>query len=573
LNNRSIINLLHLIAKLLSLHGANSFQIKHYTNAALFLERLDKEVSKLSPQELRLIPGINNSVIALIEEIQTTGSLHRYQELIKKTPEGILTMLELAGLGPKKVSMLWQKLGIQDIKELEEACKLGKVAQLPGFGEKTQTSILESLAQRKRYLNKFHYAAALTYVNVLETGLNEAFPNLIHTPIGDFRRKLEIVTTIDWLIAAKNIAPIVEWLCEWKSIQQIKSISGPFSWRGYFVDNNLPLHILFCPPEDFYKELIIQTGSTEHLGIMLENGKTLGQQIKQSTHVNSEAEGYQQAGFPYIFPELREGIIETSWVKSGAPMLLEATDLKGIFHSHTTYSDGQNSLESMAKYCKDLGYSYIGITDHSQSAAYAGGLRPITVQEQHNSIDGLNQQLAPFKIFKGIESDILPDGSLDYPDEILSKFDFIIASVHMGLSMNEQQATDRLIKAISNPFTTMLGHPTGRLLLKREGYPINHRAVIDACAAYGVIIEINANPWRLDLDWRWIPYAIEKGVKLSINPDAHHQDEISNIRYGVYMGRKGGLTKQHTFNALTQKEVEIYFQKRKILALQAMQNS
>ena len=245
------------------------------------------------------------------------------------------------------------------------------------------------------------------------------------------------------------------------------------------------------------------------------------------------------------------------------PVLLQDADLKGILHNHSTYSDGKHSLRQMAEHCKALGFEYLGISDHSRTASYAGGLEIEKVLKQHQEIDELNQELAPFRIFKGIESDILGDGSLDYPEEILASFDFIVSSVHSILNMDQKRATERLIRAISNPYTTILGHPTGRLLLRREGYPIDHKAVIDACAAHGVVIEINANPWRLDLDWRWVRYAMEQGVKLAINPDAHEMDGYEDMKYGVLVGRKGGLTKEMTLNALSGDEIASYFASRK----------
>jgi DNA polymerase (family 10) len=566
LDNKLIIDLLNKTATLLALQGADPFQAKHYTNAALFLEKLDREVMDLSAEELAQIKGISKSLIALIHEIQATGTLQRCQELMDQTPPGILDILKLPGLGIKKVRALWQELGIQTVEELEEACKSGRVAQLLGFGDKTQSSILEGLARASAYRNKFHYATALPYAVALELAFKAEFPELLISAVGDFRRKLEIVTTVEYLIGTTEIPPIIDWLNSWSAIQPNILISGPFSWRGDVTDNGLPFSVTFCSPTEFYKQLILQTGSDKHLLLLASNDSTLGKVITQASHISSELEGYQQAGLPYVPVELREGLVEKVWISAGAPSLVEVEDLKGIFHIHTKYSDGQTSLEHMATYCQALGYSYIGITDHSQSAAYAGGMRPHTVKEQHHAIEMLNQQLAPFKIFKGIESDILPNGDLDYPDELLAEFDFTIVSVHMGLNMDLRKATDRLIKAIGNPFTTILGHATGRLLLKREGYPIDYQAVIDACAAYGVIIEINANPWRLDLDWRWIPYAIQKGVKLSINPDAHHHSGITHVQYGINMGRKGGLTKESTFNALTREEIEGYFQERKTKA-------
>ena len=261
---------------------------------------------------------------------------------------------------------------------------------------------------------------------------------------------------------------------------------------------------------------------------------------------------------------MREGFGEVAQAKEHKiPDLLENSDLKGILHNHSTYSDGKHSLRQMAEHCKSLGYEYLGISDHSRTASYAGGLEIEKVLKQHAEIDLLNQELAPFRIFKGIESDILADGSLDYPEDVLKSFDFIVSSVHSILNMEKRRATDRLIRAITNPFTTILGHPTGRLLLRREGYPVDHKAIIDACAAHHVVIEINANPWRLDLDWRWVRYAMDQGVKLSINPDAHEMDGYADMKYGVLVGRKGGLTKEMTLNALSREEIASYFAARK----------
>jgi DNA polymerase (family 10) len=286
--------------------------------------------------------------------------------------------------------------------------------------------------------------------------------------------------------------------------------------------------------------------------------------LRENTPIASESAFFEKAGLPWIPEELREGYIEFDLAKAGKiPQLLEDKDLKGILHNHSTYSDGKHTLRQMAEYCKELGYEYLGISDHSRTAFYAGGLEIEKVQKQHQEIDQLNKELAPFRIFKGIESDILTDGSLDYPEEVLASFDFIVSSIHSNLGMDRKKATARLINAIMNPYTTILGHPTGRLLLRREGYPIDHKAVIDACALHNVVIEINANPWRLDLDWRWVNYAVDKGVKLSINPDAHEMGGYADMKYGVIAGRKGGLTKDMTFNAMSADEIGKYFQDRK----------
>jgi len=566
LDNKSIISLLQSTAMLLELHGANPFQVRHYTQAALLLERLGQEFSSLTQEEVSRLVSTNKSR-GLIHAIHDTGTLPRWQELMDETPQGVLVMLQLKGLGPKKVRALWQELGIETLSTLLEACKSGKVATLPGFGAKTQALILESLAWAAKYQAHLHYAKAVPYAQALEEELQQIFPTLLISLVGDLRRRSEIVDTIVFLIGTDEPTLVQDWLNSWEKIKQNLTISGPFAWRGSFAENNLSLRILFCAPAQFYKQVILQTGSTQHLGLMLPGGQSLGELITCAPTCMSEAEAYHQAGLPFIPPELREGSIELAWVQAGAPALITMDELQGVLHNHTTYSDGQHSLEVMAKHCKELGYQYIGITDHSQSATYAGGLRSATIQQQNQVIDSLNQELAPFKIFKGIETDILADGSLDYSFETLASFDFTITSIHSGFNMDRQSATARLIKAIKNPFTTILGHLTGRLLLKREGYPIDHKAVIDACATYGVIIEINGNPWRLDLDWRWVHYAIEQNVWLSINPDAHHKDDFHNMIYGVYMGIKGGLTKQHTFNALSREAVAAYFQQRKSAAL------
>ena len=278
----------------------------------------------------------------------------------------------------------------------------------------------------------------------------------------------------------------------------------------------------------------------------------------------SEEEIFESLGLQFIEPELRESSSIINIAKTNKiPKLIEYADLKGILHNHSTYSDGMNTLQEMAEYCKELGFQYFGISDHSQTAVYAQGLKPEKVLLQQKEIEKLNKQLAPFKIFKGIESDILNDGSLDYEEEILKTFDFVVASVHSNLKMDEEKATKRLLKAIENPYTTILGHPTGRLLLAREGYPIHHKKIIDACAANNVIIELNAHPYRLDIDWGWIPYCIEKGVKISINPDAHQKEGLKDMRYGIYSARKGMLDNKNCFNALSLEEIEKYFNKRK----------
>jgi DNA polymerase (family 10) len=405
---------------------------------------------------------------------------------------------------------------------------------------------------------------------------------------GEVARKCEIVETIQLLIATESPVVAARTINNVPWLVHNEKDSSPFVWRGKIQDRSqatdLPpqgeeievkktlevkVEILFVQPERFENERFILESSEAHLAQPSPSGNTLLSLAMASVPITSAEEIYQKAGLPFVVAEMREGMGEFEWhTQHTNDELISWNNLRGILHNHSTYSDGKHSLEEMARFCQALGFEYLGIADHSQTATYAQGLSEERVEQQHAEIARLNQIFAstsptPFKILKGIESDILGDGSLDYPEEILKTFDFVVASVHSNLTMNLDKATSRLLRAIENPYTTILGHPTGRLLLAREGYPIDYQKIIDACAQNGVIIEINASPWRLDLDWRWIRYCMEKGVMLSINPDAHHKEGYYDMHYGVNVARKGGLTKAMTFNALTLNEIEQYLIKRK----------
>lgn len=567
MDNTHMIALLRDTARLLELHGANPFQIRHYNNAAIGLEKVNRELAGLPPETLNSITELSPSARKFIQEMNTTDTLQRWEELTAVTPLGVRDMLALRGIGPKKVRAIWRELDVTNLPALSQACEEGKVAQLAGFGQKTQKIIQESIAFKARQAGKFHYAEVLPYAIGLEEQLRQDFPTLLISLAGAIRRKMEVIDRVDVLVGTKQINIISQWLDQQPTLRHIATLSDTSTWRGQFVENSLHLVVFFCQPQEFYRQLILKTGSEAHLTLPIREEKRLEDLLNSVVEPPSEAAAYGQMALPYIPPELREGRIELTWAyEKGAPALLEMKDLRGVFHNHTTYSDGKHSLEEMARHCKDQGYEYIGITDHSQQAFYAGGLTPEEIKQQHQEIDQLNKVLAPFRIFKGIESDVLTDGQLDYPDDILASFDFVIVSIHTGMNMDLERATERVIRAISNPYTTMLAHPTNRLLLKREGFPVDCRAVIDACADHGVIIEINANPWRLELDWRWVHYALSKNVWISINPDAHNKESIQNMYYGVCVGRKGGLTRLHTFNALSREEVADYLQHRKAIS-------
>ena len=548
----------------MELHEENPFKIRSLNNAIFNLEKSPVALSTLSIDEIGKIEGVGKSIAIYIDDINQEEKSPILAEYVEKTPAGVIEMLDIKGIGPKKIRTIWKTLEIETIEDLLQACADDKIATLKGFGKKTQENIVEALRYKAANAGKLHYATALPLAETLLKEIGTAFPQALLSPTGNLRRKMEVIDQIELLIGDDNFLAINSALDGLSYIEKQGTASGPFTWRGSLKENGLPVIIRLCKKQDFYGLLMKHTGANTHLSMPLENGSSL-MKIITSQQINSEDEAYSLAGLPYIAPELREGLFEFEMVKEEKlpKRLIEMEDIKGVLHNHSTYSDGKHSLEEMAIACRDLGYEYLGISDHSKTAFYANGLSEERVAAQQEEIDRLNETLAPFKIFKGIESDILTTGELDYAPEVLQTFDFIVASIHSGFTSDMAKNTERLITAIRNPFTTILGHPTGRLLLRREGYPIDHKAVIDACAENNVIIEINANPWRLDLDWRWVYYALSQNVMLSINPDAHDKKEYAYMHYGVAVGRKGGLTKEKTLNCLSREEVENIFKLKK----------
>jgi len=536
MTTEEIADALKLTARLMELHDENPFKIKSIANAAFKLNKTDIDLQGKSLQELEQIEGVGKSIASKINELQTTGTLKDLDEMISKTPQGVIEIMNIKGIGPKKVAQLWRELEIESIGELLYACNENRLITLKGFGAKTQAEVKKQIEFHQSNAGKFHYATVEEYAVKLVDELKKKYNTDLVSLTGAMRRKCEIIDTIEILIAAET------------TVNKEEITSG----------TKIKTEFIICPENEFYNTLFETTATKEHL-LKVQSLKL------ESPKLKSEKEIYEYYNLQYIEPELREGLNEVELAKENKiPKLIEVTDLRGILHNHTTYSDGINTLKEMAEYCKEMGYEYLGICDHSKSAFYANGLNEERVIAQQKEIDELNKILSPFKIFKGIESDILNDGSLDYSEDTLKTFDFIVASVHSNLKMNEEKATARLIKAIENPYTTILGHPTGRLLLSRAGYPINHKKVIDACAANNVIMELNAHPYRLDIDWRWIQYCLKKGVMISINPDAHEKQGYHDMYYGTCVARKGMLTKEMCFNALPLEEMISRLQIKKL---------
>ncbi|WP_345125678.1 DNA polymerase/3'-5' exonuclease PolX [Hymenobacter antarcticus] len=567
MDNRALTRAFKLTAQLMELHDENPFKIRAIEGTASALEALSFQVAEVERAGLPDRTGLSKTAAAKVAELLDTGTFSDLQRLLEITPPGVVEMLSIKGIGPKKIRSLWRELGIETTEQLREAAETDQVSKLKGFGKKTQDSILEALEFAGQSKGKLLYPQAEKLADDLARHLREALKTEQVAVAGEIRRRLETVETVCLVAATEKPGKAHQLLNSMAGLTADPRRSGPFAWRGTATESGVQVEVLLVAPGDFTTEVFLNSAAEAHLSEPLTpslNHSFTLRQLARREKFQQEAALYEKAGLQFIVPELREGLGEIALAaERKLPHLLEDGDLRGSLHNHSTYSDGNHSLRDMATWLRDHHYQYLGICDHSQAAHYANGLSVERVRQQHQEIDALNAELAPFRIFKGIESDILGDGSLDYPSEVLASFDFIVASVHSNLKMDEAKATNRLLRAIENPYTTMLGHPTGRLLLRRQGYPINYKAVIDACAQHNVIIEINANPWRLDLDWRWVRYALDQGVPLSINPDAHHTNGYEDMRYGVLMGRKGHLTKEMTFNARSVEEVAAYFDARK----------
>jgi len=567
MTNKEIISALDEIAFLLELAGENPFKSRSYENAARTIGMLEEDVETLVREgRLREVPGIGQAIEQKIGELVTTGKLKYLEGLREKFPPTLFELFTIAGLGAKRVRTLYEELGIRSLGELEYAIHENRLLSLKGFGPKMQENVLAGIrfAQRQRGLHLFHVAAS--EAARLRDRLAED-PALARVAVaGSIRRRKEIIKDIDLVASGDAPEALMERFVATEGVHAVTARGD--TKTSIVLDSGIPADLRVVSDDQFPNALHHFTGSKEHNVAMRHRAKERGLKLNEYglfrgddvLPCKDEAELFARLDLPYIPPELREDMGELQ--ADRIPALVESKDLLGVFHCHTIYSDGVATVEHMARGAIERGYRYIAIADHSQSAGYAGGLCPQTVLKQHREIDALNRTFDGFRVLKSIESDIRSDGSLDYEDELLARFDLVIASIHGRFGMTEEEATARLVRAVENPRTTVLGHPTGRILLARPGYPVDLDRVIDACRANKVAIEINASPHRFDLDWRYVKRACDKGVLLCIGCDAHSVDGMDDVVYGLGIARKGWCEAGDLLNCLPAEEV-IAWQKSK----------
>ena len=570
MNKDEIAGVFENIARLLELKGENPFKVRAYTHAARALETLSEPLETLIAEErLTAVDGIGKATGEKITELSTHNRLDYYDHLREEFPPDILTLFEIQGLGAKKIKALWDTLKVHSVTSLERACKDGSVAALPGFGEKTAANILKGIEHMRSHAGEFLFGDVAHIAEGLLDDLR-GHPDVNLAQIaGSFRRKKEIVRDLDFIVSTKQPEAVMAFFTTHSLVENVLAHGATKS--SVILKSGVQCDLRAITGPEFPFALNYFTGSKEHNVRMrsraLSRGWSLneyrfsaaeGRELREPLpEVHEEADIYRALGLDHVEPELREdrGEIDAA-EKHKLPHLIEWTNLRGTFHNHTTASDGRATLENMVAAAKELGLEYLGIADHSKASFQASGLDEIRLAAQVARIAELNAADKDFRIFAGTECDILKDGSLDFADEVLATLDYVVASVHSSFTMPEAEMTNRIIRACENPHVTMLGHLTGRLLLSREPYQLNIPAILDAAAATGTIIELNANPRRLDLDWRWWPLAKEKGVKCAINPDAHTTAGLQDLLFGVGIARKGWLTKNDVINTLPLTRIE-----------------
>ncbi|MCG8603353.1 MAG: DNA polymerase/3'-5' exonuclease PolX [Verrucomicrobiales bacterium] len=564
------------IALLLELKGENPFKIRAYRTGADVVQQFSGDiVARAKENDLKGIKGIGDALQQKLHELASTGKLEYHENLRAEFPETLFDLFKIQGLGPKKIKALYESLEVDSVARLKAVCESGEIAGLSGFGKKTAEKILEAIEFRESNADRFRLGdVAVPVAEILD--FLRAHPDCLRAEAaGSYRRAKETVHDVDFLVASSNPEAVIEAFVGQDLVSKI--IAQGSTKASIYLENGLQCDLRVVSNEEFACALAYFTGSKEHnvamRGRALERGYTLneyrlapkeGSEKDEPPVFETEAQLYEFLGLAFVEPELRENTGEVEAAESGdLPDLIQTENLRGTFHNHTTESDGKNTLEEMAEAAMELGLEYLGIADHSKSSFQANGLDEKRLRAQIEEITKLNRKYLEdrtnFRIFAGNEVDILKDGSLDFDDELLGELDYVVASVHNAMTLSEKEMTDRLIKAVSHPAVTMLGHLTGRLLLQREAYAVNVPAVIDACAETGTIIELNANPWRLDMDWRWWKLATEKGVKCAINPDAHRTSQLDYLWFGVRLARKGWLTRDDIVNTRTRAEIEELF--------------
>lgn len=568
MQKKSISAILEDIAMLLEIKGENPFKTRAYYNAAKTLSGITNLDELIKEKRLKEIKGIGEALSKKIEEYCETGTMEYYEELTKEVPGSLLELMEIPNLGPKTIKVLYDELGINNIGELEYACKENRLVHLAGFGDKSQEKVLKGIEFLKRHKGEFLFGDIYPEAEGIRMRLASLIPPQWVDVCGSIRRRKEIVRDMDILVAANDYEKVTSFFVSMPEVEEVL-VTGETK-TSVRMRSGIEADLRVVSREEFPYALMYFTGSKEHnvrlRGIAKRKGWKLNEYgLFDGEHLircKNEEVIYRALDLAFIPPELREdsGEIEAA-EHDTLPLLVRLEDIQGTFHVHTDLSDGIDSLEKMVEGAQKLGYSYLGITDHSKTAYYAGGLKPDAVLRQWEMIDRVNEINASFRIFKGIESDILPDGNLDYDDSILQGFDFVIASIHSSFTMKKDDMEKRILRAMENPYTTMLGHPTGRLLLSRDGYQVDMMNIIDGAARNHVILELNASPYRLDIDWRYMKYAKEKGVMISINPDAHAVAGLGDVFYGVNIARKGWQESKDVLNTKGVNDIKDTFKK------------
>jgi DNA polymerase (family X) len=551
MENAAIADNFSLLAKLMDIHGENSFKSKTYAVAAFNIEKLPVQLKATPRENLFSIKGIGSSTGEKVLEMLDTGQLGLLNEYISNTPPGVIEMLNIKGIGPKKINTIWKEMEIESLGELLYACNENRLTLFKGFGQKTQQNVQEAIEFYFSNQGHFLYAQLDQVFPQIDSYLKKLFgAGKVHVT-GAYRRQALTIEELEFAVVEKNeqVKP------KFETAQPPELLEETPGSLLYKLKNGLKLR-LYTGENNLATQLFNTSASPEFLDAFRNEFSVVEIADNEAT---DDAGIFEKAKIQFIPACLRESasILEKARTHQ-LPELIRVTDVRSIIHSHSNWSDGSNTIEEMAAECMKRGLEYMVISDHSQTASYANGLKEDRIREQHRYVDELNEKFKPFRIFKSIESDILNDGSLDYPDRVLQTFDLVIASVHSNLKMPEDKAMKRVMAAIENPYTTILGHPTGRLLLSRNGYPLDHKKIIEACAANHVVIELNAHPRRLDIDWKWIGYALQKGVLISINPDAHALDGYDDIKYGVLAAQKGGLSREQNLSSFTLQQFEHY---------------